>query len=52
VGPAKTLKEGFIGAGKTFGGADWQLIGDYQDLEGFKRTTITLNCTLHLGSHP
>jgi len=52
VGPSKTLKEGFIGAGKTFGRADWQLIGDYQDLEGFKRTTITLNCTLHLGSHP
>jgi hypothetical protein len=49
VGPAKTLKEGFIGAGKTFGPTDWQLIGDYQDLEGFKRTTITLNCTLHLG---
>jgi hypothetical protein len=52
VGPAKTLKEGFIGAGKTFGHADWQLLGDYQDLEGFKRTTITLNCTLHLGTHP
>ncbi len=50
VGPAKTLKEGFIGAGKSFGPADWQLIGDYQDLEGFKRTTVTLNCTVHLGA--
>jgi len=50
VGPAKTLKEGFIGAGRSFGGTDWQLIGDYQDLEGFKRTTITLNCTVHLGT--
>ena len=50
VGPAKTLKEGFIGAGKSFGRTDWQLIGDYQDLEGFKRTTITLNCTVHLGT--
>jgi hypothetical protein len=49
VGPAKTLKEGFIGAGTTFGRTDWQLIGDYQDLEGFRRTTITLNGTLHLG---
>lgn len=47
---AKTLKEGFIGAGRSFGRTDWQLIGDYQDLEGFKRTTITLNCTLHLGT--
>jgi hypothetical protein len=49
VGPPKTLKEGFVGAGKSFGRTDWQLIGDYQDLEGFKRTTITLNCTVHLG---
>jgi hypothetical protein len=48
VGPSKTLKEGFVGAGKSFGPTDWQLIGDYQDLEGFKRTTITLNCTVHL----
>ena len=54
VGPAKTLKEGYAGAGKSFGSTDWQLIGDYQDLEGFKRTTITLNCTVHLASraHP
>ena len=50
VGPAKTLHEGFVGAGKSFGRTDWQLIGDYQDLEGFKRTTITLNCTVHLGA--
>jgi hypothetical protein len=46
---ARKLKEGFVGAGKTFGPTDWLLIGDYQDLEGFKRTTVTLNCTLHLG---
>jgi hypothetical protein len=49
VVPPKTLKEGFLGAGRSVGSTDWQLIGDYQDLEGFKRTTITLNCTLHLG---
>ena len=48
--PAQTLKEGFAGVGKSFGRTDWQLIGDYQDLEGFKRTTITLNCTVHLGT--
>jgi len=46
--PAQTLKEGFIGAGRSFGATDWQLIADYQDLEGFKRTTLTLNCTWHL----
>jgi hypothetical protein len=50
VVPARTLKEGFIGAGKSFWGVDWQLIGDYQNLEGFKRTTITLNGTVHLGT--
>ena len=49
-GGVKTLHEGFIGAGTSFGRTDLQLIGDYQDLEGFKRTTITLNCTVHLGS--
>lgn len=47
--PAQTLKEGYLGVGKSFGRTDWQLIGDYQDLEGFKRTTVTLNCTVHLG---
>jgi hypothetical protein len=47
--PAQTLKEGFAGLGKSFGRSDWQLLGDYQDLEGIKRTTITLNCTVHLG---
>ena len=46
--PAQTLKEGFLGIGKSFGPTDWQLIGDYQDLEGFKRTTVTLNFTWHL----
>jgi hypothetical protein len=53
--PAQILREGFVGVGKSFGRADWQLVGDYQDLEGFKRTTITLNCTLHLDAarpHP
>jgi len=50
AGSVRKVKEGFIGAGKSFGRTDWQLIGDYQDLEGFKRTTITLNCTLHLAT--
>ena len=48
--PAQKLKEGFIGVGKSFGRTDWQIIADHQDLEGFKRTTVTLNCTVHLGS--
>ncbi len=49
-GAAPTLREGFAGVGKTFGRTDWQLLGDYQDLDGFKRTTLTLNCTLHLAA--
>jgi hypothetical protein len=48
LAPAPTLREGFIGLGKTFGRTEWKLLGDYQDIEGFKRTTITLACTLHL----
>jgi len=46
--PAAILREGFVGVGKTFGRTDWQLIGDFQSIEGLRRTTITLNCTLHL----
>ena len=48
VQPSPKLKELFAGVGRSFGRSDWQLLADYQDLEGFKRTTITLLCTLHL----
>jgi hypothetical protein len=49
LGPGPPLREEFLGIGKSFGRTDWQLLGDFQDLEGFKRWTMTLNCTLHLG---
>ena len=54
VQPAPKLVEYFAGAGHSFGRADWLLLADYQDIESFKRTTITLLCTLHLDgrSHP
>jgi hypothetical protein len=48
VRPSPQLREFFGGIGRPFGRSDWQLVADYQDLEGFKRTTITLLCTLHL----
>jgi hypothetical protein len=48
VGPSPKLKEIFAGVGRSVGRTDWQLFGDYTDLEGFKRTTITLLCTVHL----
>lgn len=48
VQPSPKLVEYFAGVGHSFGRADWQLLADYQDIESFKRTTITLLCTLHL----
>ena len=51
IGPVgRPLKEGFAGLGKSFGRTEWQLVGDYQDLEGTKRYTLTLTCTVHLGA--
>ncbi len=48
VQPSPKLMELFAGVGRSFGRADWQLLADYQDIESFKRTTITLLCTVHL----
>jgi hypothetical protein len=48
VQPGPSLKEGFVGIGKPVGRTDWLLVGDYQDVGGTKRTTITLACTVHL----
>jgi hypothetical protein len=48
VRPSPRLHEVFAGVGRSFGRAAWQLLADYQDLEGFKRTTVTLSCTLPL----
>jgi hypothetical protein len=48
VQPSPKLAEFFAGVGRSFGRADWQLLADYQDIEGFKRTTVTLLCTLHV----
>jgi hypothetical protein len=48
VQPSPKLSEVFAGVGRSFGRAQWQLLGDYADVEGFKRTTVTLLCTLRL----
>ena len=49
VVPSPNLKEAFLGltipAGRT---TEWLLLGDYQDIAGIKRATITLTCTVHL----
>lgn len=52
VQPAPRLTELFAGAGHSFGRANWQLLVDYADVEGFKRTTVTLLCTLQLEGPP
>jgi len=48
VRPGPSLKEGFAGIGKAVGRTQWLLVGDYQDVEGTKRTSVTLACTVHL----
>jgi hypothetical protein len=51
VVPAPQLHEGFAGIGKPFGRTEWLLLGDYQDVSGTKRTSISLSCTVHLHAH-
>lgn len=48
VRPAPRLTELFAGIGGSMGRGTWQLLADYVDLEGFKRTTVTLSCSLPL----
>jgi len=51
VKPGPQLREGFVGIGKPLQRTDWLLLGDYQDVGGFKRTSVTLACTVHLRAH-
>ena len=51
VAPGPQLREGFVGLGKPLGRTDWLLIGDYQDVAGTKRTSLSLTCTVHLHAH-
>ena len=48
VAPAPQLREGFAGLGKPLGRTDWLLIGDYQNVGGTKRYSLSLTCTVHL----
>lgn len=48
--PARDLKQGFVGVGKTFTRGEVQLIGDYLDLGGSEKVTLTLNFTGYIGS--
>jgi hypothetical protein len=46
--PGQTLHEGFVGVSKRFSRTELQLLGDYLDLSGSIRITVTLTCTVHL----
>ena len=49
--PGNILREGYVGASKTFARrTDVTLTGDFQDLSGTKRTTVTLAFVIRLGS--
>ena len=48
--PARNLKEGFVGIGKTFTRGEIQLLGDYLRLADSEKVTVTLNFTAYLGS--
>ena len=46
--PALALKQVFVGVSKPFSGANLQLVADYLELAGSKRTTLSLTYTLPL----
>jgi hypothetical protein len=48
--PSQTLKQGFIGIGKTFSGGEIQMLADYLQLEESEKVTVTLSFTAYLGA--
>jgi hypothetical protein len=51
VAPGHILREGYLGASKLFARrTEVTLTGDYQNLSGSKRATLTLSFMFHLGS--
>ncbi|WP_129777841.1 hypothetical protein [Peristeroidobacter soli] len=48
--PASQSKEGFVGIGKTFKRGDVTLLGDYLDVSGSEKYTVTLSFTAYLGA--
>lgn len=50
TGAPPQLREGFVGVSRTYPRVELALLGDYLDLSGSKRVTITLTCTLHARS--
>jgi hypothetical protein len=48
--PASQSKEGFLGFSKVFKRGEVTLLGDYLDVSGTEKVTVTLNFTAYLGS--
>jgi hypothetical protein len=48
--PASYSTQGFIGLGKTFSRGEVQLLGDYLEVAGSEKVTLTLSFTAYLGS--
>lgn len=50
TGAAPHYREGFLGISKAFSRTDWSLLGDYLDVAGERRITLTVVCTPHVRS--
>lgn len=50
VAPASDLTQGFLGIGKPFSWGEILLIGDYLELGGNERITVTMSLTFNVGS--
>ena len=48
--PSQDLKQGFVGIGKAFRNFEVSLLGDYLELGGSEKITVTLSFTALLGS--
>jgi hypothetical protein len=48
--PASNSKQGFLGFGKTFRHGEVTLLGDYLEVSGSEKVTVTLSFTAYLGS--
>jgi hypothetical protein len=50
TGAAPQYREGYLGLSKSFARSDWAILGDYLKVANEKRITLTIVCTLHVGS--
>jgi hypothetical protein len=48
--PASQSKQGFLGIGKTFKRGELSLLGDYLEVSGSEKVTVTLSFTAYVGS--